>query len=295
MSNHVPGSAPRPRSARGEGGLGARLEATLKERAPQPKGKGLVMLVLALAVVIAVIVDMRRRSDQREAAARERAESGAADGATPPASADGEASTGTPQPTPEPGAAPGPTEVVPIDTGMAHLPPPPDELPDSMEWVLRLTAFLRTPDATTEGTLVKALDAAPSAARQTARLYLVERVEASLREGRDRTGPYLGFLARLADQPDAAPLPDRLRERMAAQAGLLIDSPDAAEGAILLIGALPEGERPTKALLRVLADTTRPLGVRVLAAVALPRPLPDEARAVATDVATPALLVNALR
>ena len=54
MSNHVPGSAPRPRSARGEGGLGARLEATLKERAPQPKGKGLVMLVLALAVYLLI-------------------------------------------------------------------------------------------------------------------------------------------------------------------------------------------------------------------------------------------------
>lgn len=295
MSNHAPGSTPRPRSARGEGGLGARLEATLKERAPQPKGKGLVMLVLALAVVIAVIVDMRRRADQREAAARERAESGATEGATPPASPVAPAGTGSAPPAPDAGVSPSPAEVVPIDAGMAHLPPPPDELPDSMEWVLRLTAFLRAPTATTEGALVAALDGAPPAARQTARLYLAERIEASLREGRERTGPYLAFLARLADHPDAAPLPDRVRERMAAQAGLLIDTPEAAEGAILLIGALPESERPTKSLLRVLADTTRPLAVRVLAAVALPRPLPDEARAVAADAATPALLVSALR
>ncbi|MGE0192242.1 MAG: hypothetical protein AB7T63_09385 [Planctomycetota bacterium] len=290
MSNPAPGSAPRPRSSRGEGGLGARLEATLKERAPQPKGKGVVMLVLALAVVVAVIVDMRRREGQREEIAEERAAQDAAAGGKNPA--EGTPAAGTPTGTPP--ATP-PAETVPLDAGLAKLPPPPDELPDSMEWVLKLMAFLRTPDTARQAALVTALETAPPETRQVARVYLAERIEASLREGRERTGAYMAFLARLADEPGAAPLPDRLRERMAAHAGLLLDSPDAAEGAILLLGSLPESERAARSLLRVLADDTRPLAVRVLAAVALPRPLPPEARALAEDTSTPAWLVNALR
>lgn len=292
MSNPAPGSAPRPRSSRGEGGLGARLEATLKERAPQPKGKGVVMLVLALAVVVAVIVDMRRRADQREEIAQERAAQDAAQGSKTPTDGTTPPAPGTPPTTPP--TTP-PVESVPLDAGLAKLPPPPDELPDSMEWVLKLMAFLRTPDAAREAALVSALAASTPETRHVARLYLAERIEASLREGRERTGAYLAFLARLTDEPGAAPLPDRLRERMAAHAGLLIDSPDAAEGAILLLGSLPESERAARGLLRVLADDTRPLAVRVLAAVALPRPLPPEARALAEAASTPAWLVNALR
>lgn len=302
MSEGISARPPRPRKTGGEGGLGARLEATLKERAPQPKGKGLVMLIIAAAVIVAVIIDMRRRADEREVIRAERAAAeaaAAAAGADTTGAGTGAPDGGAPAATHTPGARPdaGPEDGVVLDARLGALPGhPPADLANSADWALRLIDWRRASTPGSARRLREALLAAPAAERDAARAYLAERLEATLAAATPaERGASLGLAADLLAWPGSEPLAAGLRRRLANQADNLLDDAQAAEGAVLLLGALPPDERRSERLVDVATDGRRPLAERVLAAVALPRPLPPAAAALAAAPDTPDWLRAALR
>ena len=228
--------------------IGDRIEAASKA-VPEPKGKGLVMILLAIAVLGALAWEFSGQGAAskatREAVERERREKEIGEKDVPLARDNPEDPAPRARPdAPPPPASTAPTVEITLRGMKATLPP-----------ALAVSAWVETPEDEREALRLSLLEALVPLAKQKGR-SAQEAFEAAawLLEGAGEDA--MEAILHLTNATPAALEDDR-----------------SAQAAILFLTRVPDGidKRTALSLDGVIADSTRPLAVRLAAARARPK------------------------
>jgi hypothetical protein len=253
---------------------GMRLDRVLGQKVPPPKGRGIVLAIVGVLVLVSVVITFTQETPMTRRLREEPRERTG----VPPVATDGDLGTEPPS------------------SAVLHVP---EGLPVPLARTLLLAATsLRGAPTGVDGLavataalkeLVEAARTAPEESQGAVRGFVVERLVEAVKRGTHARSALESALEIQLSAAEALPLVEA-----ASVQGLADDG--AGPAAVLFFESLPDrgGEKAAAGLDVVVLDSTRPMALRVQAAKARPRPLPDILLRLAADPATPSPLRSAL-